>query len=69
MTVRELAKALLALPEELQDAEVQKTNTDGCPECNPECFEQWHHVYKPEVYGPFEAPYPHHGNKKVFVVL
>lgn len=66
MTVHDLIMKLLLLP---QDAEVVKSNTDGCPECNPECMEAYHDIRLLEYYQPGRAPYPNHDIKKKLVVL
>lgn len=67
MKVCELVEELLTLP---QDAEVMKSNHEGCPECNPEAMEYYQRVNtRLEYYEAEKAPYPNHYNKQSIVVL
>jgi hypothetical protein len=52
MTVAELIAQLKKLP---QDAQVQAVNYDGCCECNPEGFAQYHEVDR-AVFQSLEYP-------------
>lgn len=45
MNVSELIKELQKLP---QDAEVMKSSSEGCSECNPESMEYYTGVYSTE---------------------
>ena len=66
MKVHELIAKLKNLP---QYAEVYKSSTEGCPECNPECFEHYNYVSGVEHHEPGCAPYPNHYIKKEIVVI
>lgn len=66
MKVHELIAKLKNLP---QYAEVYKSSNEGCPECNPECFESYNYVSGVEHHEPGCAPYPNHYIKKEIVVI
>lgn len=66
MKVHELIAKLKNLP---QDVEVYTSSTEGCPECNPECFEHYASVIGAEYHEPQRAPYPNHDIKKSIVVI
>lgn len=63
MIVRELIEQLLKQP---QDAVVQKSYNDGCPECNPEGFSYYRDV--DEVRFMEEGEYPQHDEKNIVVL-
>lgn len=63
MLVSELIVKLQQLP---QDAEIVKSSSDGCNECNPEGFEIYHSIFSSCVEYLEEGDYP---NKKTHIVI
>lgn len=63
MLVEELVAKLLKMP---QKAEVIKTSSDGCSDCNPEGMDYYHDVYSVDFKA--EGDYPNSRHKNVVVL-